>query len=167
MAELLPVLLLAIAFLIGLILVPFGLPGLWLMVAALTGYAALGGFERVGWGAVALVVGLALVGEALEALFGFRMARRYGGAGRAGWGALIGGLIGAVVGTPLPIIGNIVGAFVGAFVGAALFQYTAVPEVRGSLGAGWGAVLGRAFGAAIKIGLGLVIAIIGLYAAWG
>ena len=95
------------------------------------------------------------------------MARRYGGAGRAGWGALIGGLIGAVVGTPLPIIGNIVGAFVGAFAGAAVFQYTAVPDVRGSLEAGWGAVLGRAFGAAIKIALGLVIAIIGLYAAWG
>jgi len=167
MPELIPFLLLILAFLIGLALVPFGLPGLWLMVVALAGYGALDGFQRVGWGAILLAVGLALVGEALEALFGFRLAKRYGGATRAGWGALVGGLIGAVMGTPLPIIGNIVGAFLGAFIGASILQYTAMPDVRGSMSAGWGAVLGKAAGAATKIALGFVIAIIGLYAAWG
>lgn len=167
MTELAPLLLLAFAFLFGLLLVPFGLPGLWVMVLALAGYAALGDFQRVGWVAVALALGLALLAELLEAVFGFRMARRYGGGSRAGWGALFGGLVGAVIGTPLPIIGNIAGAFLGAFLGAALFQYTAAPDVRGSMSAGWGAILGRAAGAATKMALGLMIAIIGLYAAWG
>jgi uncharacterized protein YqgC (DUF456 family) len=166
MVDLAPLLLLACAFLFGLLLVPFGLPGLWVMVLTLVGYAALGDFQRVGWVSISLVLGLALLGEVLEAIFGFRLAMRYGAGKRAGWGALIGGLVGAVVGTPLPIIGNIAGAFLGAFLGAALFQYTAAPDVRGSMSAGWGAILGKAAGAATKMALGLMIAIIGLYAAW-
>ena len=35
------------------------------------------------------------------------------------------------------------------------------------MSAGWGAILGKAAGAATKMALGLMIAIIGLYAAWG
>lgn len=159
--------LLVLAFLVGLLLIPFGLPGLWLMVLALLGYAALGRFEQVGLAALGFVVVLAVLAEAAEAWLGFRFAKRYGGSSRAGWGAMAGGLIGAVLGTPVPLIGNIVGAFLGAFIGAALLEYGSNPDMRSSLGAGWGAVLGRAAGAALKITIALAIAIVGLYAAIG
>ncbi len=164
MAELLPLLLLILAFLIGLTLIPFGLPGLWLMVVALLGYAALGRFEQVGWLTLGAVFLLATLGELIEAWLGFRLTRRYGASSRAGWGAMLGGLVGAVVGTPVPLIGNVIGAFVGAFVGAVLAERTQGRDVRDTLGAGWGAVLGRAAGAAVKVTLGLAIAILGLFA---
>jgi len=166
MAEIVPFLILVLIFLVGLVLVPFGLPGLWLMVLALIGYAALVGFEQVGWLTIGAVTVLALVGEAAEAWLGFRLARKYGSSNRAGWGALLGGIAGAVLGTPVPIIGNIIGAFVGAFVGAVVFEYRPDTDIRSTLGAGWGAILGRAAGASVKIAIGLGIAVIGLYAAW-
>lgn len=167
MTELIPLALLILAFLVGLLLIPFGLPGLWLMVAALIGYAALGRFEQVGWPTLAAVVVLGLLGEAAEAWLGFRVAKKHGGSNRAGWGAFLGGLVGAVVGTPVPVIGNILGAFIGAFVGAVVLQHSKGTDIKDTLGAGWGAVLGRASGAAVKIAVAFTIAVIGLYAAWG
>ena len=167
MTEALPLILLIVAFLVGLVLVPFGLPGLWLMVLALIGYAALTGFERVSVLTLAVVVLIAVAGEVLEAFVGFGMAKKFGGSSRAGWGALVGGLIGAVVGTPVPVLGNLVGAFLGAFIGAAAFEATRQGEVGKSLVAGWGAVLGKAAASAIKVALGLTIGVIGVYSALG
>src|SRR5436190_170312 len=85
---------------------------------------------------------------------------------RAGcWGALVGGIAGAMVGVPVPIVGSVIGAFTGAFVGAALFEYSVSRTPGVAVRAGWGAVLGRAAGAAAKIALGVVIAVIGGFAA--
>jgi uncharacterized protein len=159
MIDLPAVLLLVISSLAGLLLIPFGLPGLWVMVLGVLAYGWLTDFQTVTPGIVALVVVLALLGEAIEAWLGFRFARRYGGSRRAGWGALAGGLIGAVVGVPVPLIGSVVGGFVGAFAGAALLEYTRERRAGAAAGAGWGAVLGRAAAAAVKMGLGIVIAV--------
>ncbi len=165
MPEALAVALLALAFLAGLLLVPFGLPGLWLMVLALLAFAALGGFETISWSTLAIVVVMAALAEVAEAWLGFRFAKRYGGSSRAGWGAVAGGLAGAVVGTPIPIIGSVIGAFLGAFLGAVLLERSAGSAGPESVRAGWGAVLGRAAGAAVKVAVGLVIATVGLVAA--
>jgi uncharacterized protein len=159
------VLLMVAASVVGLLLIPFGLPGLWVIVLGILGYGWLTDFRTVSVGLILLVMGLALIGEVVEAWLGFRMARRYGGSSRAGWGALIGGLAGAVIGVPVPFIGSVIGGFVGAFVGAALFEYTRARHSEGAVMAGWGAVLGRAAAAAVKMGLGVVIAVIGVFAA--
>jgi len=161
----LPFVLLIIALLAGLVMVPFGLPGLWLMVLAIVVFASAGGFGQIGLVTVTIVVVMALIAEGVEAWLGFRFAKRFGGSSRAGWGAMIGGLVGAFVGTPVPLIGNVVGAFIGAFVGAVVLEYVSNPDVRKSLGAGWGALLGRAAGAALKVTTGIVIAIIAIYSA--
>lgn len=165
MTTVLPAVLLAVCCVAGLLLVPLGLPGLWLMVLGVIGYGWLTGFRTVGVVTIAVVVGLALVGEIVEWWVGFWLAERYGGSRRAGWGALVGGIIGAVVGVPVPVIGSVIGAFVGAFAGAAVFEYTRQRSPGVALRAGWGAVLGRAAAAALKMALGLVIAVIGVYAA--
>lgn len=163
MSDLLAVLVL-LASMAGLVLIPLGLPGLWVMVAGVIGYGWLTDFRSVGVSTIALVVGLAFAGELIEAWLGFRLARRYGGSARAGWGALVGGIVGALIGVPVPVIGSVIGAFVGAFAGAALFEYTRSRSADVALGAGWGAVLGRAAAAATKIALGVVIGVVGLVA---
>jgi hypothetical protein len=165
MIDLPPLLLLVISSLAGLLLIPFGLPGLWVMVLGVLAYGWLTGFQAVTAGIIALVVALAVLGEVIEAWLGFRFARRYGGSSRAGWGALAGGLIGAVVGVPVPLIGSVIGGFVGAFAGAALLEYTRARRTDAAAGAGWGAVLGRAAAAAVKMALGIVIAVIAVVAA--
>ena len=149
---------------IGLAMIPLGLPGLWVMVGGILTYGWLTGFRSVGVATIAIVLGLAFLGEIIENWIGFRYAKRYGGSTRSGWGALLGGLIGAVIGVPVAVIGSVIGAFVGSFIGAALFEYSYSRHAGVATRAGWGAVVGRAAGAAAKIALGLVIAVIGVFA---
>jgi uncharacterized protein len=164
-AEFSPVLLLGAICVIGLLLIPLGLPGLWVIVLGILGYGWLTDFRTLSVGFITLAVGLAVLGEVFEAWIGFRFAQRYGGSRRAGWGALVGGLIGAIVGVPVPIIGSVIGGFVGAFAGAAVFEYTRARQSGTAAWAGWGAVLGRAAAAAVKMALGLVIAVGALFLA--
>jgi uncharacterized protein len=148
----------------GLLLIPFGLPGLWVIVLAIIGFGWLTDFRTMSAGLLILVIVLALLGELAEAWIGFRFAQRYGGSRRAGWGALIGGLVGVMVGVPIPVIGSVIAGFVGAFLGAALFEYTRARQAEGAARAGWGAVLGRAAAVGIKMGLGVVITVLGVVA---
>jgi uncharacterized protein YqgC (DUF456 family) len=150
---------------IGLCLIPLGLPGLWVMVAGILAYGGLTAFHSVGLWVIAAVLGIAFLGEIIENWLGFRYAKRYGGSSRSGWGALIGGLVGAFIGVPIAIIGSVIGAFIGSFLGAALFEYSYSRHAGVATRAGWGAVVGRAAAAAVKIALGLVIAVIGVFAA--
>jgi len=157
--------LLVLSCIAGLLLLPFGLPGLWVMVLGVLAYGWLTDFRTITTGLIMVVVGLAVAGEVLEAWLGFRFAQRYGGSRRAGWGALVGGLAGAVIGVPVPLIGSVIGGFVGAFAGAALFEYSVARHSGAAARAAWGAVLGRAIAAAGKMALGVVIAVAALYAA--
>lgn len=159
------VLLLIAAGLVGLLLIPFGLPGLWVIVLGILGYGWLTDFRTLSAGFLVLVILLAILGEVVEAWVGFRFARRYGGSSRAGWGALVGGLIGAIVGVPVPVIGSVVGGFVGAFLGAAVFEYSRARRTEGAVKAGWGAVLGRAAAAAVKMAIGIVLVVASLFLA--
>jgi uncharacterized protein len=165
MAEAAPILLLVGTALAGLVLIPLGLPGLWLIVLGIIGYGWLTEWREVTATVLVIAIGLAAVGEGIEAWIGFRFAQRYGGSRRAGWGALIGGLVGAFVGVPVPLIGSVIGGFVGAFAGAALFEYSNARKSGVAARAGWGAVLGRAAAAAAKMALGVVLAVGALYLA--
>ncbi|HET9728732.1 MAG TPA: DUF456 domain-containing protein [Acidimicrobiia bacterium] len=153
------VLILAAVLILGLVMIPFGMPGTLVMFAAAICYKLLVPQGGIGWVSVVIVGILMVIAEGLEWTLASRFAKRYGGSRRAGWGAVIGGMVGAFMGVPVPIVGSIIGAFVGAFVGALVFEYS-----RGSGGGtatrvAWGALLGRVTGAAIKIAIGFVMAI--------
>jgi uncharacterized protein YqgC (DUF456 family) len=163
--ELVGIVILGVTALIGLALIPLGLPGLWVMVGGVLAYGWLTGFRTVGVATIAIVLGIAFLGEIIESWLGFRFAKRYGGSNRSGWGALVGGLVGAVIGVPIAIIGSVIGAFLGSFIGAALFEFSYSRHAGVATRAGWGAVVGRAAAAAAKIALGLIIAVIALFSA--
>ncbi len=91
MTDTVAILLLAIVELAGLLMVPLGLPGLWVMIMGLLGYGWFTDFQTVGFWTTTLVLALALLGEFIETWLGFRFARKYGASKRAAWGALIGG----------------------------------------------------------------------------
>jgi uncharacterized protein YqgC (DUF456 family) len=151
-------LLLAAVLLLSFVMIPFGLPGLWIMVGAALAYQLLlpGTIGMVTLVGTAL---LALVAEVLEFTLAGRYARKYGGSRRAGWGAIIGSIVGAIVGVPIPILGSIVGGFVGAFVGAFIAERSRGTELAGSSRVATGALVGRAVAAAMKTGIGVVIAV--------
>lgn len=163
--TLLAVVLLIGLALVGLVMIPLGLPGLWVMVGGILAYGWLTDFRTVGVAMIAIILALAFLGEIIENWIGFRYAKRYGGSTRSGWGALIGGLVGAVIGVPVAVIGSVIGAFFGSFIGAAVFELTYSRHLGVATRAGWGAVVGRAAAAAVKIAIGMVIAVIGVFAA--
>jgi hypothetical protein len=159
-------LVLVLVLLLSFIMIPFGLPGLWIMVGSALAYQLL----RPGTIGTATVVGtalLALVAEVLEFTLAGRYARKYGGSRRAGWGAIIGSIIGAIVGVPIPIVGSIVGGFAGAFVGAFIAERSRGTQLAGSSRVATGALIGRAVAAAMKTGIGIVIAVWIVFAALG
>ena len=163
-------LLLALVLLVSVVMIPLGLPGLWVMIAAAVGYNALtaGAIAGpIGWATLIGTVVLGVVAEVLDWTLSARFARKYGGSRRAGWGAILGGFLGAFAGIPIPILGSVIGAFAGAFVGAFVAEYT--NRASGAAVAtrvATGAVIGRAAGAALKVGFGLAIAAWLFLAAW-
>jgi uncharacterized protein YqgC (DUF456 family) len=158
-------LLLALAQLLGLLLIPFGLPGLWLQVAALAGYGWWTDFTRVSTIPIVIVASLALLAEIAEFLLGGRYARKYGGGRRAGYGAVLGGIVGAVVGLPVPLPGSVFGALIGSFAGALLLELTTGRGTEAAARAGWGALIGRVVATAMKGAVGVVIAVFTLFVA--
>jgi uncharacterized protein len=59
-----------------------------------------------------------------------------------------------------------IGAFAGAFVGAWLEEKTSGTAVRGATRVATGALLGRVAAVAMKVGIGLVLAVWVLVALW-
>src|SRR2546427_11986262 len=119
MSHALPALLLGICTILGLLLVPLGLPGLWVMVAGIVGYGWLTDFRSLGVATIGAVLGLAFLGEIVEWWLGFRLTRTFGGSRRSAWGALVGGVLGAVRGLPVPIVACAGGAVLGPVAGGA------------------------------------------------
>lgn len=151
-------LLLALGLLLSLLLIPIGLPGLWVMLGVALLYDVLEPARNIGpWvlGAAAIV---ALCTEGVEFVLGGRYARKYGGSRRAGWGAIVGGLVGAVIGFPVPIVGPMIGGFIGAFLGALGAELTVRSDTRAATRAATGAIVGRAVAVALKVAVGTALA---------
>ena len=152
------VLLLIAAIVLGLIMIPFGMPGTLVMFAAALCYYLLVPGGGIGLMTVIGVGVLMAVAEGLEWVLTSRFTKRYGGSRRAGWGAIIGGMVGAFMGVPIPIIGSIIGAFVGAFIGAFVFEWSREQNHGVATRVAWGALLGRVVAAAVKVAIGLAMA---------
>lgn len=156
-ASVLSVLLLLV-LLGALLLVPLGLPGVWIMVLVLLGVAAAGEVAWLTWGALA---GLALLSEGIEWAAVAWMGKRYGGSSRAFWGAIAGGLVGALVGSPVPVLGALVAGVVGTFLGAAAVTFWETRSVEAASRVGWGTALARTLAVGVKTAAGIVVLVVG------
>src|SRR3989442_9020899 len=91
---------LAGADVVGLILIPLGLPGLWIMVGGILAYGWLTEFRSVGVATIVIALAIAFLGEILDNWLGFRFAKRYGGFPPSRRGAPPCGPVGARAGVP-------------------------------------------------------------------
>ena len=105
------------------------------------------------------MIGLALAGELFEAWIGFRYAQRYGGSGApagarssAGWSA-------QPSACRCRSSDRSSAASSARSPGRAAFEYTRSAVGHTAARAGWGAMLGRATAAAVKIALGVVLVV--------
>ena len=143
-----------LAMLASLVLIPLGLPGLWLIVVITLGLMLAG---SISWAFGLIVSGIALVAEVAEFFILKKVGDAYGGSRKAFWGAVIGGMAGLFVGVPVPIIGPMITAFVGTFIGAGLVTYFETLSVQKSATVGWGVLLGRTAAVAMKVGVSVSV----------
>ena len=151
-----------LVMLAGLFIIPFGLPGLWLMI----GVVAFGAFAgKIAWWTLVLLVILGIVAEVLEFFAVKKMSDRHGGSRLAFVGAILGGFAGALIGAPVFLVGPVIAGVIGTFAGAALVtaweQRSLGPAARR---VGMGAALGRAAAVAIKVAVAFVVLVVGMTA---
>ena len=138
----------------ALLVIPLGLPGLWIMI----GVAAMGAIVgEIGVLTLIACVLIATIAELIEFFLVKRLTRQYGGSPKAFWGALVGGFVGVLIGAPIPIIGSVIAGVLGSFAGAALVTYAETKELLAAHRVGWGAVLGRMLTAVAKTAAGIAI----------
>jgi uncharacterized protein YqgC (DUF456 family) len=135
-----------------------GLGGNFIIIGLALVHALFTGFDPITWKLLAVLLGLALLGEGIEFVVGtFYVAKK--GASKAGViGAFVGGLLGAALGNSLvPVIGAILGSFLGGFGGAVLGEYYSREKLEPSLRIGGHAFLGRLLAILIKHVIALVM----------
>lgn len=141
---------------VALVMIPLGLPGTLVQLAAAVLLAWATDGTRLAWSWVGGFAVLVAAGEVIEFLAGRWGARRWGGSSLAGWGALFGGIFGAFMGVPVPVVGSVVGSFVGTFVGAIVGEVWAQGGTI-DLRVGLGALLGRVVATAAKLAIAFAI----------
>ena len=149
----------------------FTLPGNWLIVGFVAIFAWLipeEGGRGISWITVAVLVGLAGLGELLEFGASAAGAAKHGGSKRgvalSMIGAMVGSILGIMAGLPIPIIGSFVmalvggaaGAFFGAYIGE---SWKGRPE-KERIAIGRGAFAGRIWGTVGKLAVGIIMLVI-------
>ena len=96
-------------------------------------------------------------------------ARKKAGATRWGiGGALVGGILGGLFLTafiPIPIVGTVIGICLGSFLGAFGIEMVMGQTISQSTRIGLGAAKGRLYGIVSKVGIGIVMFVVTVFAA--
>lgn len=144
-----------------------GLPGNWLMLFSVIGYAYFYNLHpraMMGWVAVVAIASLILLAEIVELVAGAAGMAKGGsrrGAILAVIGSLVGSFMGASFGSVVPILGTVIGillgASVGAMVGAILGESTLGKSSEQQWEIGKAAFWGRLWGSIGKIVVGAIV----------
>ena len=147
------------------------LPGNWLIA----GFAALFAWlvsqdagRGITWTTVAVLAGLAVLGEVVEFAAGAAGAAKQGASKRsialAMIGAVVGSVLGIAVGAPIPLLGSFVmallGGAAGAFFGAYLGEAWKGRPHDARVAAGRGAFTGCIWGTVGKLAVGAIMLVI-------
>jgi len=146
---------------VGVFMLPFNLPGTFLMVGVAFVYALFTHFETFTPSVLVALLGLAAIAELIEYVIGAFITVKYGASKWGVVGAIGGGILGAIWGTPImPVVGTVVGGFLGAYLGAFLLEYLSYKNAERAVQAGYGAFVGKIGGTVSKLIVAMAMIII-------
>jgi len=119
--------------LVGIAIVPLGLPGTWLIVVAGAVYSLLFPFDggaTSGMSVMVKLIGVAFFGEVMEFAVGTLGSKPLKVSNGAIFSAFIGGIVGAIVGVPVVLVGSLIGLFLGAFLGAFFYELVTLKNLK-------------------------------------
>ena len=160
MWEIITIMGLVLCCCLAVVLTALRLPGTWLLIAVTLVYGWLSDWRGVGLVMVAVLCGLALIGEAVELLASVFTAKKAGASRQAAWGGLAGGLAGMILLSflvPVPLLGTLVGALLGCFLGATLAELAMRKRLAHGAKVGFFSAVGFALGAAAKVAITLAM----------
>lgn len=149
---------------VGVLIIPFGLPGVAIIFVSALLYALATQFSAAMTPGFVVALGaLMILAETADNWLMALGAKKFGASTAAVWLALLGGLLGAALIGPvlaigLSILGPVVGAFLGAFLMVVVYEQRQKRNWREALRAGWGTLLGRVAGIMLKLMIGLAMA---------
>jgi len=150
-----------LVMIIGIVIIPFGVAGTFIIAGGVLVHSLLTQFQIFSISFIALLFGLAILVELIEALLGAVLAQRFGGSKWGMTGAILGGFTGAMLGTPVtPVIGTLLGGFIGAYIGATVFEYLHKPDFHSAMRVGFGAFLGALGGKVTKVVVAIIMVIL-------
>ena len=157
MAPLLERVLLFVGMILGLVSIPFGLPGTVIILGAILIYAIVTHFNAgIGIPFFIVLCIMTLLAETADNWLSAIGARRYGASTGSIWLSFVGGIGGAVfIGGPLAIplgpLGPIAGGFIGTFAIVVAYEFYRRKNWMEALKAGWGTIVGRMAGIILKV----------------
>jgi uncharacterized protein YqgC (DUF456 family) len=141
--------------LLALVINVAGLPGNWVLVATAAVVAVIPGFGDLTWTWFFVILGLALLGEAIESLLGLVVVAKKGGTRWGVIGSFLGGFAGVIAGSAVaPPFGGVVLGLVGAFLGAVAGEYMRERRSGEAVRVGFWAFVGRSIAILGKIACG-------------
>ncbi|AGW12129.1 DUF456 domain-containing protein [Megalodesulfovibrio gigas] len=152
-----------ILLVLSLGIIVFGLPGNWLMVALVAVWKLMNSDVAFGWGFVALIGGIALVGEGVELSLQLLTGRKHGSSKKGNIGGYVGLILGAILGAPILFgLGALPGALLGAYLGCLFMEHSQGRPWPEANRAARGVLLGSFLGIVTKFSLGVVILVLAI-----
>jgi uncharacterized protein len=152
-----------LVLLFGTFSILFGLPGTIIILVDAALYAAVTGFERIGFKILITLLILSILAELADFAVGMAGAVKFGASRTAFWASVIGGLIGAILMMPFWLgLGAVTGGFLGGFIAILIVELLRQNRLKPAIRAAWGAILGRAAGICVKGVFALIMTVITL-----
>jgi uncharacterized protein YqgC (DUF456 family) len=152
-----------LVLLFGAFSILFGLPGTIIILIDAFLYAAVTGFEKIGFKILITLLVLSALAECADFAVGMAGAVKFGASRKGLLAFFIGGLIGAVLMTPFLLgLGLLIGTFLGGFAAMLIVEMLSRNRLKPSLRAAYGAILGRVAGICVKGFFALIMVVITL-----
>lgn len=143
MMEIFPLTLLVLFGIVGFVAIFFTTFGTLIIFLGAALFAFWTKFSIISIGTLVFLLILYLIGEALEYLLVIMGAKKLGSSNVAVVGAIFGGIVGAGLGFLAFGVNVVIGTFLGIFLGAFLVELWIHKDLKKSLKAGAGGVIGR------------------------
>ncbi|HKX12461.1 MAG TPA: DUF456 domain-containing protein [bacterium] len=150
-----------LSIVLGVAMVPLGLPGTWVIVLGSVTYSFFFTFDGGAsspWAVNAILIGIAVVGEIVEFFVGTLGSKPLKVSNGAIVCAFIGGIVGAIIGVPVFLIGSMIGLFIGAFLGAFIWELATLGKVGRALTNALAVLATKVVATFLKTTLALVMA---------
>ncbi len=156
-----------VVLLIGLILIPLGLSGTFIIVGDVLVFSLFDKFDKIPIWVIIVFFIVSVLGEVVEYLSSVVGTKKFGASNLSIVLMFVFMIAGGLIGASFTFgIGAMFGAIIGAFIGALVGELISKKNLTQALKAGTGAFLGKMTAWIVKVSIGIVMVVISVILIW-